>query len=456
MPDKQGVSKRSLRTIILILLGVTLFVMLVLFVMENGALPSPGNTSMIFEPTDIATEYDMDNPKIYTAKNEKGIFLATRDSLRFITADGKETILGTYNITAPELVGKGDIVGVAGNGGLSLHVFNTDGALYTAATDHPIAFFSVAANGASVVITPNGDNYDITTYNSKGAVSSYTLYAEANVSPIAADVSDDGRILAVSYLDRNGGEISSKLTFSYINKSEAEDYAAANGVYAAVNSDADSLIGIIRFMKDNLLLALSDRSLACYDANNGAKTKWSMNLGNKLSAICLTESDWFALAYGARNPNVPGEEPGVCRFYDLNGSMLGEYHAAGQITHLAAGHNAALLYSDRYLTAVSQSGNLLWTYEATQDILQASFFENTNKLVLTGSTQTSILRRTRLAPASAAPDELFLPTETLDNADTSTDAPDNTATPTESLGNTDASTETPDNTNASVGNPEEE
>ena len=425
---KKLIENRITHIIIIALLAVILLVMLILFFMRNGALPSLGNTNMVFELADETMAYSIDSPKLYTTKDTKGFFLATRDDIRFVTPDGKETRLGTYNLTAPELVGKGDVVGVASNGGTTLHIFKPQGALYTVTTENPISFFSVTENAYAVVIARNGENYDIIVYNNKGKDISYTLYAEPNISPIAADVSSDGRILAVSYLDRNGGEINTKVTFSYTNKAEAADFTAENGVFAAVTPDPDTIIGILRFMKGNTLIALSDRNLMCYEVGDKAVLKWSIDLGNKLSAICLSESDWFALAYGARNPNIPGEEPGVCRFYDLNGSALGEYRVTGQISQLTLGAGAALVTGDRRLTAISQNGNLLWTYDAPSDTLQAAFFENTNQIVLVGSAQTQILRRVKLAPASADP--AASPIESAEPLDSA--APLESAEPTDS------------------------
>ena len=396
MAKGQGVSSRTVRTVVLILLAITLIVTLILFVIENGALPSPGSANMIFAPTNIVEPYDMDSrAQIYTTKGEKGFFLASRDGVRFITSDGQKTMNSTYNITSPLLVGKGGIIGVAEENGFALHVFNAGGQLYSVSTEHPILHFSVAENGYSVVITKRSTDYDIIVYNNSGITISYSLFAEANVYPMAADVSNDGRILAVSYLDTTGGEIHSKITFAYISKTEAANFAADNGVFAAVNQNPDRLVGLIRFMKGNVLLAVSDKDVACYEADNGAQRRFSLQLGNKLDAVCLTESDWFALAYGARNPNLPGAEPGTCAFYDLNGSTLGEYRAAEPVTQLTAGYNAVLVCSERRFTAVSQSGNALWTHDATYDVSQALFMDNTNKLVLAGGTQAEVLQRVK-------------------------------------------------------------
>ena len=396
MKEKKGVSGRAVKVVVLVLMAVTLGAGIWMFVMENGALPTAGNTAMVFEETDIVERYDMDSrAQIYTYKDGKGFFIATRDGIRFIASDGREKMSCTYNMTTPRLAGRGGYAGVAEENGMSLYVCNAEGRLYTATTENPILSFSVAANGYAVVITQKDDSYDVVVFNTEGKMSHYGLFVEANVYPVAADVSNDGRILAVSYLDTSGGEMNSRILFSYVNKTEAADYAAANGVFAAVEYNPDRLVGMVRFMENNVLLALSDKDMVCYDAENGARRKWSMDLGNKLDALCVSEAGWFAIAYGSRNPNISGEEPGLCRFYDLNMTVLGEYKAGAKVTQLSAGYNTVLVCCERQYTAVARSGNELWQYDATHDVSQALFMENANKLVLAGSTQTGVIQRVK-------------------------------------------------------------
>jgi len=396
MSEEKGVNSRIIRITLLVLLAVAFVVMAVLFIMDNGALPTVGGAPMHFETTNISIRHDMDShSQIHTYKDGKGFFLASRDGIRFIGSDGLEKMNSTYNMTAPKLIGKGSTAGVAEAGGLQLYVCSADRLLYTVMTDHPILSFSVAANGYSVVITQNGTEYNIIVYNAQGQINHRGVFVDANVYPMAADVSNDGRILAVSYLDTNGGEMNSKIFFSYINKTEAADFAAAEGVFAADNNHPDGLVGILRFMDGNHLIAVSDRSIVCYEADNRAKRKWDIDLGNTLDAVCFSEPTWFAIAYGDRNPNKPGEEPGLSQFFDLNGTVLGEYQSFGRVSKLAMGYNTALICSGRQFTAAAQNGSVLWTYDATYDVSQALFIENTNRLVLAGGTQTEVLHRVR-------------------------------------------------------------
>ena len=423
MSEERGVNSRIVKIVLLALLAVALIVLLVMYLLDKGALPALDGGTMQFEQTGTIVRYDMDSrAQFHTYKDGGGFFSATKDGIRFIAGDGSEKMNSAYSMASPKLVGKGGVVGVAEPGGLSLYVFDKTGLLYVARPENPILHFSVAANGYACVVTQTGNDYDIFVYNDKGLVSLHGFHADTNVYPVAADVSNDGRILAVSYLDTNGAEINSRIVFSYINKSEAAAYAASNGIYGGSEQNPDRLIGVLRFMEGNQLIAVSDKDIVCYEADNGGRRKWSLTLGNMLDAICLTESNWFAVAYGSRNPNLPGEEPGLCRFYDLDGSPLGEFNAAGKVTQLSLGFSSAIVGSEHQLTALSQSGNTLWTYAATQDLLQVLFLENTNKVLIAGETQAEVLRRAKVRQAADAADSTPFP------ADVST--PNSSAEPT--------------------------
>ena len=433
MKEKKGVNGRTVRVVVLILLAVMLATGVWMFVMENGVLPTAGSAAMVFEEAVVAARYDMDSrTQVYTYKEGKGFFIASRDGIRFLSSDGQEKMSCTYNMIVPRLAGRGGYAGVAEDGGTNLYVCNAEERLYTVTTENPIRSFSVAANGYAVVITQKDDTYDVIVYNNKGQISHYGLFVDANVYPIAADVSNDGEILAVSYLDTSGGEMNSRILFSYVNKTKAADYATDNGVFAAVNHNPDRLVGMVRFMEGNMLLALSDKDLVCYDTNNAARRKWSLELGNKLDAACFSEPGWFALAYGSRDPNVSGEEPGLCRFYDLNLTVLGEYKAGAKVTQLTAGYGTALVCCERQYNAVAQSGNELWRYDATHDVSQALFMENTNTLVLAGGTQTEIVRRVKeKVETEVDTTATNAPTPTPDTGLTGIPLPTETAEPTD-------------------------
>ena len=396
MAKSKGVSGRAVRIVALVLLGVLLALSICFFVMENGALPVSGTGAMHFEAAGITMRYDMDSyAQIHTYKEGKGFFLASRDGVRFVGSDGLEKMSDTFNMSAPRLIGKAGVIGVAEENGATLYVYNASGRMYAAQTENPIVSFSVAPNGYSVVITRKGEDYNVIVYTDMGKISFNWIYVEPNVYPLAAEVSNDGRILAISYLNTNGGEMNSRIEFVYINKTEAADYVQTDSVYAADNANPDRLVGVLRFMEGNKLLALSDKGIVCYDADNKARRSWSMELGNVLDAYCFAEPGWFALAYGERDPNLPGEEPGLCRFYDLSGTVLGDYRAPAGATALFAGYNSVLIGSGRQFTALSNNGNFLWSYDATMDVSQALFMENTNKLVLAGGAQAEVVRRVR-------------------------------------------------------------
>ena len=87
--------------------------------------------------------------------------------------------------------------------------------------------------------------------------------AESGIYPLCCDVSPDGEIIAISYIDTTGVEIKSKIGMFYINSDTGADYT--DSMYGAVEKN-DEIIFKMYFMGGNNLIAIGDRNITSISA----------------------------------------------------------------------------------------------------------------------------------------------------------------------------------------------
>lgn len=398
--DKEGkvkIGKFNLVMIVLLVAAFILFMVLELMGKSNFVGNSDGVQE--FVATDVSVAYDANSKAaFYTYAKKDGFFYATKDGISFINADGSEAMSRTYNIASPVMIGEGSVVAVLEKGGNSIYVYNSEGEMYQVTLPFPILNCSINQTGYVSAILKKDDNYMINVFNNKGILQSEGSLVYKNKIPIATDVSNDGRILAICFLDSSNVEINSFVNFYYLNAGEASEYQNEDGLFAVSGDNSDQIIGIIKFMDNNALVTVSDKEIAVYEPEKKPVKKAVLPLYNKISAVSFGDTNYFALAYGdkiANQPSENSEKEGMVGIYDLSLNKTGEFLADGKVNYLYCGLNSVIIGEDRNFSAVTNGGSLIWKYTSLQDTKQVNFVGSTSKILLAGSTEANIIKITK-------------------------------------------------------------
>lgn len=369
-----------------VLLAVTLAGLLI-FNLVSGKQTATAD----LQKSSVSISYGADSrSSIYAPENGGGFFIASKDGLHYYDKSGKELLSDAYNMTLPVMVGEGNYVAVAEKDGSSIYVYsteNTTGPVYVGQTDEPIISFALNTAGYISAITQNGAHYKIVTFNDKGT-RTYGELTDENVIPLASDISNDGRILAISFADYNGAELNSVIEFSYINKSDSLE--SQSDVFASNTSNNGQMIGIIRFMADNVLLAVSEQELCAIDTENSAKKIWSYAYPNTITALDCGDS-YFALSYGGALPNMDSLSENTVRIYDMSLNLLGETVFSQNVTYLHCSNKAVIAGGRSALAGYGLNGGELWTYNVSSENATACFVGSTSRIAVFTATKTEIL-----------------------------------------------------------------
>jgi len=326
----------------------------------------------------------------------KNIYYCTKDGIQLINSDGNSLWSDTFNMISPYIAYDAGIVAVCEKNGRTLRIYNQTGKLYGIDTENPIITFSVNVNGYScVIIQQNDSEYTINVYNSSGEIISDGKYIFDNGVPIATDISNDNKVLAVSLLNINDIKMQSNVLFYYLNKDQAKTVESSDGMFSSFIKE-DEVVAIIKFMEDNSLITVSDKEIVCLKVNDESAErstqKWLIKLKNKIKAIDFPENKYVAVAYGDSfiNAEEPEQENTV-KWFNLNGERVNTFISNKNITGLYSGINATIVAMGRTFKAIGNKGGSIWEYNAIQDVKKILFVDSTSKILFITPISAEIL-----------------------------------------------------------------
>jgi len=379
-----------------IFVGLLTAVVVILFVFAyfkfdlSGTLSPADPDGATFVEAGHSYEFDsFMNPLFYSYPNAGGYFCATKDGVKFVGENGEMKMNHMYSMSSPTLAGDGGIIAIAEQRGNMIYVYNSSGLLYEQRMKNPILGFSVNKSGLCSVMTQTENDYTISVYNQNGSLKHEKFVAAKQTVFLAATaVSDDGRVLAELYYDVSGIDISSKITFSYINKGESIDYP--DGVFGANDEFSGQIVYVIEFTPDNRLITLSEKELSCIDPESNCQKIAAMAINNKISAFCLTDSG-FAIAYGEA-VSSDAEAVGIVKAFRLDMSEAATFQSDGKVTYLYGSNGAFVIGNGRDYTAINNNGGgVLWKYNAQKDLKQLIFINGTKKILCVGENKADLL-----------------------------------------------------------------
>ncbi len=346
-------------------------------------------------------EYDAGSKADFAVFNE-GIFFCTKDGMQYVNSGGETLWNDTYNMTIPYMIQDGGIVAVSEHMGRVLIVYDNEGKLYSAQTDNPIVSFSVNNKGFSSVITSSENEYQLEVYNSKGDKAFFGKFQMLQGIPISSDISQDGNILAVGFLNINEISVSSRISFYDISPKYTAEGETNDSVFASF-SEEDASCGIINFLSDNLAAVVSDKSLKIVNVNPLENEKYfeksKIEFKNQIKQIAFDENFNIYIYFGDKLMNSGNDalESGTVVCYDKDGVKKFDIQTNKKVSGIYPGKESVLIGTDMRFRNYTQSGVFLWEYNTTQDTKKMLLIDEEELILFVGSNKASIIKLNEMA-----------------------------------------------------------
>ena len=336
--EKSKKTKRRLPgvPIILLLIIVVIAIISVIFINRGRDVDMTESNVLVSRDYELSSKADF-----YTCGSN--IFYATKDSLRLMDQKGKEAWVDSFTMISPVMLGDKNTVAIAEKNGNNIRVYNESGFIYNVTFNEPVARDGI---------------------------------------PTAMDISDDGRMFAVSFMNINNIKLQSNILFYYIDNAEANGVESSNGMYTSVVCE-DCMPFMLKFTPDNKCVALmDDRAVFIDPAESGETQKLEVSLGNSIGYACVNGDGTVAIALGEPLLNAAEQlEKNTVLWYNSNGDKVNEYKAERDITGLFYGDDITVIAMDRYFEAYKTKGGSVWQYTALQDTTKVLAYNGNDKML---------------------------------------------------------------------------
>jgi hypothetical protein len=269
--------------------------------------------------------------------------------------------------------------------GRNICVFDEKGKVYEVTTEYPIVYFTINRNGYLVTIEKTKEGHIISAYNDKKekiGFQDYITYTQTDGYPLAAAISDDNQMVALSFIDPNGNELFSKLAvFSLSDKGALKvDYIQFGLEYA------DTIIPQIHYLENNLLVAVADNRIILIDSkgNEIAKqeltnliqcTSWGIESQDK-------QMDHFVIAFGKGIPGKEAKKKETIVFYNIEAEETNSFEMNDEITYLYSDDDMTIGGAKRNFYGFNSRNQLVWKYTSLKDVKKIIPLENHKKVAL--------------------------------------------------------------------------
>jgi len=372
----------------LIALGLLLAAGAVQHFYFNGRAPAVANARGMAD-TGVSVGYDFDSGAAFYSFDSGNFFLCTKDGMKYYTSGGVQKWDSVFSLTSPVMAAQGEVAAVGEANGHAIYVYGSAGKLYEQHFDGPLLSFSVNRSGYLAAILGEGDGYLIEVFG-PGIKTWQYHFSDANIYPMSADVSSDGRIVAVAFADANF-RLTARIVFAYINN--AEGSAFTDNIFSEQRIDGE-MPASVRFMEGNRLLVFTDARIRCYQPmpDSTVTQAWDLELGNKIDCAAFYGDKSFAYASGDALLNrSDADAVGTVNFVSLDGVKTGSYCVGKSVLTLSMGFGAAIAGTGLEFSAIDGRGNLLWTYASPQNARQMIFLGNTGTALLASDVSANVV-----------------------------------------------------------------
>lgn len=314
---------------------------------------------------------------------DSGFMQYTKDGVTYFGSSGDKSWTDSYTMTSPVAMERGDYTAIFETGGRNVRVYNESGLVCNIQTSDTVTSVSLAENGYTGVLT-SGSSYMVTVYNTSGNMLFQRVEAESGTYPMCCDISSDGRIVAISYIDTSGVSIKTKIGMFYISAEEGADYT--DSMFAAVSKD-NEIVFKMYFMSNGTLIAIGDRSISCISAAGVEES--TVEVTNEITGVGLCGNK-IAIAYGDEMSDKEGQEKGTIMFVSSNGKVSAGYCIGQETDYFVTSKGGVVAGSGTSFYGIDSSGNMQWNLNTSGNV--TGIYPTNNVKVCIYATRTWAVR----------------------------------------------------------------
>lgn len=265
------------------------------------------------------------------------LLVYNNDGIRCVDGKGKVVWDATYEMQNPVVETCGDMVAVADYNGSNIYVFNRQGPLHSIDTGMPVKKFQVSGKGQVVAVLEDTNYTPIHLYNSEGADRAvFKTSMHDSGYPLDVAISDNGEIVAVSYLYIDSGSFKTNVAyynFGEVGKNETDNLISGYTYTGAVVPD-------VEFVGADKAVAIADNRLMFYRGSQRPESTGDVLVQDQMYSVYFGEQ-YVALVF----LNTESDERFKVEIYDGSGTKKDTVYFADEIDNIFFDKDRVVIYN---------------------------------------------------------------------------------------------------------------
>lgn len=271
--------------------------------------------------------------------NLKGtLFTYSNDGMNCTDLRGKTIWNQTYEMQNPVIRTCGRTVAVGDYNGRKIYIANTQGMLGTIDTTLPIRDFCVSSNGVVAAVLDDSSVTAIYLYNPTGeAFADFKTRMSNSGYPIAIDISNDGSLVAVSYIKAEKGKLVSNIgfyNFSAVGQNYTDNFVSGY-VYP------EAVIPLVHFMSNDTVFAAADNRQMFFRGRQKPESLSETMISEEIQSVFYDESHVGLVFY-----NTAAETVYRVEIYNTNGEKVSEIAFDMEYKEILFDKSGIYIYND--------------------------------------------------------------------------------------------------------------
>lgn len=292
------------------------------------------------------------------------ILRCSRDGAACVDSRGKTVWDLTFEMQQPLVDVCEDYAAIAEASGNKVYIVNKDGRQGELETLLPIRQVRVAAQGIVIVVLEDGNKNWINFYNKEGELLADNKAPLANKGyPLSLDVSNDGKKLAVSYLQINGAKTESIMAFYNFDSVgyNVTDHLMSSTVYE------DSLFPTVAFLTNTVVVAFGDNMCIGYEGTQNPEETFKITYEEQIESI-FYDSDHIGLVFRSDSSGAAYK----MKIYNKKGKLVLEQNFEQSYDKIKFVEDDIIIFGQQQMQIYNMKGKLKFsgsTQNAISDIM---------------------------------------------------------------------------------------
>lgn len=267
------------------------------------------------------------------------LFTYSNDGMNCTDLRGKTIWNQTYEMQNPEIRTSGKTVAVGDYNGRKIYVANTQGMIGTVDTTMPIRDFCVSANGVVAAVLDDSAVTSIYLYNGATgeAFADFKTRMSNSGYPIAIGISNDGSLVAVSYIKVEKGKMVSNIgfyNFSAVGQNYTDNFVSGY-VYP------EAVIPMVQFMGNDTVFAVADNRRMFFKGRQKPESVSETMVSEEIQSVFYDESHVGLVYY-----NTAEETTYRVEVYDTNDRKVSEIAFDMEYKEILFDASGIIIYND--------------------------------------------------------------------------------------------------------------